>query len=263
MLRRFIIAMKHKPDDAFQRLKDHVAWRKRFGADLIIHEDFLMHEARRELYWGGKDKEGRPALIFRFANHHANEDANEYVRFLVFVLEKGRKVLRFDKMNVVFDVGGASRAQFNMDHVRLLVSTLQQNYPERVAAMFIFPVSMIERMLFNVVKTFMDPVTARKVALLSPSEFKTRLLDTFAIDQLEGRDGGMARDFKPLVIPVEEAVRNRMKIRSQVKNFYQDFKTKNGRDPSDTEVKSVLKSLFHRAKKLETSGSKKQKSAKK
>eukprot|EP00300_Choanocystis_sp_HF-7_P037545 c5372_g1_i1.p1 GENE.c5372_g1_i1~~c5372_g1_i1.p1 ORF type:complete len:324 (-),score=66.67 c5372_g1_i1:197-1060(-) len=261
ILNRFLIATKLNVPDACKRLVEHAQWRQGFGVQALLDEDFSEFEQRKEMYWGGHDNLGQPSLIFRFRKHDVKQDHTLYVRELVYILEKGRKVLRFNKINIFLDVGGATRAQFSIDLVKVLVSTLQQNYPERVFRMYIYPVSTLERMIVNIVTKFMDPVTVKKMRLLTSSEYLKKLAEDFAPDQLETTDGGNVESFPPIQIKPKSARqvkkhKEKMDIRKQVKEAFAEFRSKKGRDPNDQEIVSICRPLFERAKSLESKATK-------
>lgn len=287
---RFFLAMKKHVPDTYEKLLAHVRWRQEFKTDTIIFDDFSKFTERRELYWGGKDKDNRWTIIFRFCRHNADQDNLEYARCLVHQVEMGRHVLNIDSINIIFDVNEATNGQFSVDLVKVLVSTLQHNYPERVNRIYIFPMSTMQRMIVNVVKAFMDPNTAQKMILLTSSDFKQRLSQDFEKNQLEIPDGGIIPKFDPVVLPMpkpaspppkpessshirptsmlvppmkpstatsepqSQTSRERRDIRKQVKLFFANFKAKHGRDPTDVELSqsAELKALFLKAKMLES-----------
>jgi hypothetical protein len=60
---------------------------------------------------------------------------------------------------------------------REVMTVLSHNCPETLAHVLVFPTDMFSRMIWRVVSVFLDPVTSRKVNLLSGGRSPQALLD--------------------------------------------------------------------------------------
>ena len=70
------------------------------------------------------------------------------------------------------------------------VTMLQENYPDNVAHVFLFPVGWLINSLMNVCRPLLDKDTASKMSFLSETEVEAGLRAHFDDDEIEERFGG-------------------------------------------------------------------------
>ncbi|KAK6121377.1 hypothetical protein DH2020_044876 [Rehmannia glutinosa] len=165
MLLRFLKARKFDIEKTKQMWADMIHWRKDFGADTIM-EDFDFKERDEVLKYypqghHGVDKDGRPVYLERLGQVDSNK------------LMQGLK--NFNKA------------------ARELIQRLQKidgdNYPETLCRMYIINAGSGFRLLWNTVKSFLDPKTTAKIHVLG-NKYQSKLLEVIDASELPEFLGG-------------------------------------------------------------------------
>ncbi|KAG9148057.1 hypothetical protein Leryth_003638 [Lithospermum erythrorhizon] len=211
MMLRFLKARKYDIEKAKIMWANMLQWRQEFGADTIV-EDLEFGELNDVIKYypqgyHGVDKQGKPIYIellgkIDIDNLMEVTTLNRYVKYHVQEFEKSISIRlpacsitakrRIDTSTTILDVQGVGLKHLTKP-VREVIMKLQKidsdNYPETLGRMFIINAGPGFRLVWNTVKTFLDPETTSKIHVLG-DKYRSTLLDIIDSSELPDFLGG-------------------------------------------------------------------------
>ncbi|KAF5947221.1 hypothetical protein HYC85_013178 [Camellia sinensis] len=201
MMLRFLKARKFDIKKTEQMWADMLQWRNNFGADTIV-EDFEFKEREKVLEHypqghHGIDKDGRPpnkllqaTTLDRYLKYHVQEFERTFnAKFPACSITAKKHI---DQSTTILDVQGVGLKHFSKI-ARELIQSIQKidsdNYPETLCRIYIINAGSGFRLLWNTVKTFLDPKTTAKIQVLG-NKYQSKLLEVIEASELPDFLGG-------------------------------------------------------------------------
>ncbi|KAK1323232.1 hypothetical protein QJS10_CPA02g01127 [Acorus calamus] len=199
-LRRYLEARNWNVDKSKNMLQETLKWRSTYKPEEICWHEVAHEGETGKLYRANfLDREGRLVLVLRPGKQNTSSHDNQ-LRHVVYLLEN--TILNLpegqEQMVWLIDFTGWSLSNsVPIKTAREAAYILQNHYPERLSAAFLYNPPKIFETFWKIVKYFLDPKTFQKVKFvyLKNTESMELMQRFFDIDILPTEFGG--RDNSP------------------------------------------------------------------
>ena len=178
---RFLRAGKGDPVEGLRRYEATLAWRKQHGMDTILRQPCWQYKLIKQHYPSYCHLRGRnneccyyeqPPRTNLKALREAGVTLEDLLRFYAMITEFQWQILERDDLArsiTVIDVQGMRMGDFVgevKDFVMAASDFCGQHYPERAGYVFVINVPAWFKLIFNVIKPFIDETTLEKIKIL-------------------------------------------------------------------------------------------------
>ena len=201
-LLRFCRARPASAEEAAAVFQKHIEWRKSEGSSQqLANAANLIPENYVRVCDACAD--GHPTLLVQGARYDPKIDADKYVLACAQAVDSALQPGDNRKLTVLIDVrpgaGWANVSAHKMLPFFKLASPLSNHFPERAQQIIIYPVPMLLRQLWRMVRSFMDPVTEDRFIVLSgPADLGSpcprELCEYISLQQLPSDAKSMYKD---------------------------------------------------------------------
>mmetsp|Transcript_76875 Transcript_76875/g.89316 ORF Transcript_76875/g.89316 Transcript_76875/m.89316 type:complete len:353 (-) Transcript_76875:182-1240(-) len=192
-LNKFLIAREHKLQPALLMWKNWVEWREKFGPHRITPQECANEFNIRKTFWHGEDKKRHPLVHVKILRTDPDADPKEVVKFGIYNIEKGIKEAEKRGQNeivVIVDMKGFSRklmANKVTNTMKELLTLIQSYYPERLHKLYLVNTTWLFKLLYTILKPFIDTKTRNKLSF--PSHLEELKKDITADNLLQDLQG--------------------------------------------------------------------------
>ncbi|GFP99250.1 patellin-6 [Phtheirospermum japonicum] len=208
ILLKFLRARDFKVQDALGMVLKCLAWRKEFGADVVLDEDLGFKELEGDVaYMHGSDREGHPVCynaygVFKDKEMYDkvfgdDDKVKRFLRWRVQVLERGIKLLHFKPGGVnsiiqVTDLKDMPKRELRVASNQIL-SLFQDNYPEMVAKKIFINVPWYFSLLYSMFSPFLTQRTKSKFVISKEGNAAETLYKFISPENVPVQYGGLSR----------------------------------------------------------------------
>lgn len=210
ILLKFLRARDFKVKDALTMLKNTVRWRKEFGIDALLEEDFG-NDWDKVVFTHGYDKEGHPVcynVFSEFQNKElyqksfsTEEKRQKFLKWRVQFLERSIRTLDFSPTGIsAFVQVNDLRNSFGISKRELwqvtkqAVQLFQDNYPEFLAKQIVINVPWWYLAYNMMISPFLTQRTKSKFVLAGPAKSAETLFRYISPEQVPVQYGGLKRE---------------------------------------------------------------------
>ncbi|XP_026659316.2 phosphatidylinositol transfer protein 3 [Phoenix dactylifera] len=172
-LRRYLEARNWDADKSKKMLEETLKWRSTYKPEEIRWDEIASEGETGKVYRANfHDREGRTVLVMKPAKQNTASHDNQ-LRHLVYLLENA--ILNLpegqEQMLWLIDFTGWSLSNsVPTKTARETANILQNHYPERLTAAFLYNPPRIFEAFWKIVKYFLDPKTFQKVKFVYPKK---------------------------------------------------------------------------------------------
>ncbi|KAK6118238.1 hypothetical protein DH2020_048024 [Rehmannia glutinosa] len=208
ILLKFLRAREFRVPDSLNMLLKCLAWRKEFGADVVLEEELGFKELEGIVaYMHGYDRAGHPVCynaygVFKDKEMYErifgdDEKLKRFLRWRIQVLERGIKLLQFKPGGInsiiqVTDLKDMPKRELRAASNHIL-SLFQDNYPEMVARKIFVNVPWYFSLLYSMFSPFLTQRTKSKFVISKEGNAAETLYKFIRPEDVPVQYGGLSR----------------------------------------------------------------------
>ena len=150
----------------------------------------------------GYDIKNRPIILVRPKLHFTNDQTEaELEEFAILIIEQARLFMKdpIRATSILFDLSDFTLSNMDYSPVKFLVSIFEAHYPECLGPLLIHQAPWIFSPIWNIVKTWLDPVVVSKVQFTYNAKDLSKSIN---MDQIPDYLGGECKlDFDNITLP--------------------------------------------------------------
>ncbi|KAH7446397.1 hypothetical protein KP509_01G053900 [Ceratopteris richardii] len=164
-LNRFLLAANNDVKTCVKLVQRNMRWRETF----YFFPQYELEKWSALVFWHGYDAHKRPSLIVRIGLAYSILDPHERPRFAQAILsqvEYGITHLLHEedpRITVIIDCEGTPALGFPINMLKSCSDRVQDNYPTRLAALFVVNLPPVVRLLTQTIIQVLKPNTKRKI----------------------------------------------------------------------------------------------------
>ena len=197
---RWLRARKWDITSANQLMIDTLQWRHQWGLRKLLkngENDLNQDECLScKTYHLGKDKQGRPVTYVHASEHIRGQfPLQDTEKFLVLIMETGKYLATngIEQGTVVLDMGNVTLKNLDYQHIKFMINTMQNYYPECLANALIVNAPWTFNTVWAIIKPWLDPVVESKIRFIKSSKDLNEFIHS---DFIPKRLNGNHQDFQ-------------------------------------------------------------------
>lgn len=201
---RFLQANKFNIKTTIEAMIKHLKWKDTYlPIDLTDHTKTIINLGF--IYFHGRDHRFRPILIVNLNVYLENKNkfsTLDWERAVIYIFEYGILNLmipgKVENWVVICDVGKLNLLSIPTDFKNFILS-LSNNYPNRLALLYIFGLGVFVNILWSMIKPVLDKIIIKKVKIIGSN--KKEIFQHIHPSQVEKKFGGEAEDAQDMFFP--------------------------------------------------------------
>lgn len=202
---RFIQATCYDCAKALKLIHDHIEWRNSFFP-INLSQNSMKILNSGFLYVHGRDHRYRPIVVMnadiylKYKKAYTYEDwLNAVIYLMEYIVNNMLIPGQVENWVIICDFGKVSLLS-PPSEFQSFMSVLQSNYRCRLYCIYLIGVGTFVRILFNMIKGFLDATTQRKIRLVKSKAFE-EIFEIINPSQVEKRFGGKAENVENYYFP--------------------------------------------------------------
>lgn len=181
-IRRYLVSRQFCEKKAYEMIMSTLHWRSVNVPAAFDPAAFTECTSSRFMEWQGYDSGGRPTLYMKSANADLKISRDQRVTFTVVTLEKGIKIMErgysghtgVEQWNIVVDETGRESKHTDSKFLSHIAPILTSHYAQRLHRCYVVNPGLMTRMIYGIVKMFLDEGTTSKIKMVSSKKDKQK-----------------------------------------------------------------------------------------